>query len=69
MAEQEKIRGCFQRVFLGSDEGKIVLKKLEEFARVREAGYCEDARKESYLTGRRSVITEIWKWLKGADDE
>lgn len=65
MSEDEKnqLRLAFHLVF-NTDNGRAVLNELAEFVRADEAEYCADARKESYMQGRRSVLLHIKKLLK-----
>lgn len=65
MTEEEKnqLRLAFHLVF-NTDIGRAVLNELSDFARESEAEYCADARKESYMQGRRSVLLHIRKFLK-----
>ena len=58
-----QLRLSFHLVFDNAD-GRAVLDELVEFTRAEEAEYCADARKESYMQGRRSVLLHIQKLLK-----
>ena len=46
----DKIRTAFGLVF-ASEQGKIVLQHLAEFAHADEAEFCNDPRKSDYLLG------------------
>jgi len=61
--KQNQLRLSFHLVFDNAD-GRAVLAELVEFTRAEEAEYCADARKESYMQGRRSVLLHIQKLLK-----
>lgn len=56
----EKVRCAMQRAF-STDDGRVALAYLAEFARADDADYCEDPRKSEYIQGRRSVVLEIRK--------
>ena len=68
--KQRRIRNSFLKVFT-SDDGEEVLRRLAEFSHADDAEFCNDPRKDAYLQGRRSVVLEIRKILKGKemDDE
>ena len=65
--ERRSIRDSFLKVF-GTDDGVIALRHLAEFAHADDADFCNDPRKDAYLQGRRSVVLEIRKIMKGQDD-
>ena len=56
-------RTAFCLVF-ASEQGKIVLQHLAEFAHADEAEFCNDPRKSDYLLGQRSVVQYIRNILK-----
>lgn len=60
----EQIRMAVLRTF-HSDDGRITLQYLAEFAKADDADFCLDARKSEYLQGRRSVVLEIRKIING----
>lgn len=62
--DEKEMASCFRKVFLGCDEGKIVLQELARFAHADDADFCVDARKSEYLQGRRSVVLEIRKIMR-----
>ena len=62
--ERERIRARFQQCFF-TDEGKVVLEELAEFCGANAAPFCDDARKQDYMQGRRSVYCEIQRIIKG----
>ena len=63
MAIDEKTATAFGLVF-ASDNGRIVLEYLAEFAHADDADFCNDPRKSEYIQGRRSVVLEIRKIIK-----
>ncbi len=66
--EARRIRDSFLKVFT-CDDGEVVLRSLAGFARADEAEFCGDPRKDAYLQGRRSVVLEIRRILKGKTEE
>lgn len=66
--EDSETRNAFLLTFQ-NDNGRIVLRKLADFAHADDAEFCTDPRKDAYLQGRRSVILEIRKILKGTKNE
>ena len=65
MSEQEQQikREMFCRTFL-TDTGAAVMEYLEQFAHFNDGAFYNDARLESYMQGRRSVICEIKQTLE-----
>lgn len=66
--KQRRIRNSFLKVFT-SDDGAEVLRHLAGFSHADDAEFCSDPRKDAYLQGRRSVVLEIRKILKGKEME
>lgn len=68
LEKRRRIRNSFLKVF-ENDDGQIVLSDLADFAHADDADFCGDPRKDAYMQGRRSVVLEIRKILKGNPDE
>ena len=68
LEKRRRIRDSFLKVF-ENDDGKIVLDDLADFAHADDADFCSDPRKDAYMQGRRSVVLEIRKILKGNNNE
>lgn len=67
-----EMAACYARVFLGSDDGKRVLKSLRakfghEFAFVYQNGQRVDAMVAAVRDGHRQVIAEIDATLRAHD--
>ena len=60
----QQIRDAFLKTF-NSEDGKIVLAHLADFAYAENFPFCDDARKAAYLVGRRSLYYLIIKTIQG----
>lgn len=65
--DEKKKREYFCLTFL-NDTGMAVLEELEDFARFNDGQFIPDPRLEAYMQGRRSVICEINKIMKGKEN-
>lgn len=67
--EVETVVDAYDRVFLGSTAGQIVLRDLARFCRALETIYDADQRKTAVLIGRNEVWKRIQDHLNLQPDE